>query len=118
MDGDVSLSGVGPNHVTIVTAGDIKISGGVDLSAYYNGLLFFSNSNNSSNGAIDISGSDLIWQGLVYAPNGTVNMHGASNVSISGAIYGNGVSLSGAGININYDPSSCPPSRARIVLLK
>ena len=116
--GDVQINGAGPNRVTIVSQGTQKYNGTVNLSAYYHNLLFFSNSSNTSQGAIQISASDSVWEGLIYAPNGDVNFSAASNLGVSGAIFAQSVSASGSQLTINYDPAVCPPTRARVVLLK
>lgn len=115
-NGNVSLPSSG--RVTIVTTGQIQGSGGSNLSAYYNDLLFFTTSSDTSVGAVRLTGSDIVWQGLIYAPNGSVNMHAASNATLAGAINASCVNMSGAGIDITYDPASCPLQRARVVLLK
>ena len=116
--GDVQINGAGPNHVTIVSQGTQKYNGTVNLSAYYHSLLFFSNSDNTNQGAIQVSASDSVWEGLIYAPNGDVNFSAASNLGVSGAIFAQSVSASGSQLTINYDPAVCPPTRARVILLK
>ncbi len=106
-------------HVTLVAQGEIKISGSADIHTYNQQWpLLFSNSSNAQQGAIDISGSDAQWTGFLYAPNGLVSISSASNSTFSGAIYAREVNLSGAEIFINYDPAFCPPTRARVILLK
>jgi hypothetical protein len=115
-NGDVSLPSSG--RVTVVTTGQIQGSGGSNLRSYYNGLLFFTTSSDTGVGAIRLTGSDIVWQGLIYAPNGSVDMHGASNVTMAGSINASCVNMSGAGIDITYDPATCPPQRARVFLLK
>jgi len=116
--GNVQINGAGPNHVTIVSAGTQKYNGTVNLSSYYHNLLFFSNSDDTNNGAIQVSASDSVWQGLIYAPNGDVNFSAAQNLGVSGAIFARSVSASGSQLTINYDPAVCPPTRARVILLK
>ncbi len=116
--GDVQINGAGPNRVTIVSQGTQKYNGTVNLSAYYHNLLFFSNSDNTSQGAIQVAASDSVWQGLIYAPNGDVNFSAARNLGVSGAIFARSVSASGSQLTINYDPAVCPPTRARVILLK
>ena len=115
-NGNVSLPSSG--RVTVVTTGQIQGSGGSNLRAYYNALLFFTTSSDTSVGAVRLTGSDIVWQGLIYAPNGSVDMHAASNATLAGAINASCVNMSGAGIDITYDPATCPPQRARVVLLK
>ncbi len=116
--GSVQINGAGPANVTIVSLGEQKYNGTVNLTAYYHNLLFFSDSSNTSQGAIQIAASDSVWQGLIYAPNGDVNFSAARNLGVSGAIFARSVSASGSQLNINYDPAVCPPSRARVILLK
>jgi hypothetical protein len=117
--GDVKITGgTGTHRVTIVSQGTQKYTSAVNLSSYFHDLLFFSNSNDQNNGAIQLSGSNITWQGLIYAPNGDVNMSAATNSNVNGAIYGQHVGLSGSNININYDPAACPPTRARVILFK
>jgi hypothetical protein len=106
-------------RVTLVAEGEIKISGGANIHTFDpQWPLLFSNSSNSQQGALDISGSDAQWTGFLYAPNGLVSMSNASNSTMSGAIIGHEVSLSGSDIEINYDPGYCPAKRARVILLK
>jgi Flp pilus assembly protein TadG len=120
IDGDASHLDIADNvtHVTIVANGEIQFSGGINLSAYYNGLLLFSNAASNSGNSVKISGSDLNWQGLIYAPNGSVDMSGASNSSLAGSINALCVNGAGAEISLTYDPAACVPQRATIKLLK
>jgi len=116
--GDIELHAPVGN-VTLVAEGEVKLTGSASIHTYNQQWpLVFSNSSDSTNGAIDISGSDAQWTGFLYAPNGLVSMSNASNSTLSGAIYGHEVNLSGADISINYDPAYCPPQRARVILLK
>jgi hypothetical protein len=116
--GDIDLHDPVGN-VTLVALGEIQVSGGANIHTYNQQWpLLFSNSSNSQQGAIKISGSDALWTGFLYAPNGLVSMSNAHNATLSGAIYGHEVKLSGSDIFINYDPAYCPPKRARVILLK
>ena len=116
--GDIDLHAPVGN-VTLVAVGEIKITGSANIHTYNpQWPLLFSNSSNTQQGAIDISGSDATWTGFIYAPNGLVSMHNASNSTLDGAIWGKEVNLSGSDISIRYDPAYCPSQRARIVLLK
>jgi len=106
-------------RVTLVAVGEIEISGSADIHTYNpQWPLLFSNSSNTQQGAINISGSDAQWTGFIYAPRGLVSMSNARNSTMHGAIWGKEVNLSGSDISIRYDPAYCPPQRARIVLLK
>lgn len=105
--------------VTLVAEGEIKITGSANIHTFQqNWPLLFSNSSNSQQGAINISGSDAQWTGFIYAPNGLASISAADNSTLQGAIYANEVDLTGAHIFINYDPAFCPPQRARVILLK
>ncbi|HEY4691661.1 MAG TPA: pilus assembly protein TadG-related protein [Anaerolineae bacterium] len=116
--GDIQLHAPVGN-VTLVAEGEIKLSGSANIHTFNQQWpLLFSNSSDTSPGAIDISGSDAQWTGFLYAPNGLVSMSNASNSTMSGAIFAHEVNLSGASIFINYDPAYCPPMRARVILLK
>jgi Flp pilus assembly protein TadG len=120
LSGDARHLNIAPNvrHVTIVANGLIQFSGGISLGPYFNGLLLFSNAPGPGGMSVDISGSNLVWEGLVYAPRGSVSFQGSQNVSISGSIVAQDVKLTGAGTNINFDPASCVPQRATVKLLK
>jgi Putative Flp pilus-assembly TadE/G-like len=119
VDGDVSI---GPNtvqRVTVVATGQIQGSGSSDLRAYYDDLLFFSNLGGTPvPNAVKLSGSNVVWQGLIYAPNGSVDMSAASNLTMGGSINALCANLSGAGMKITYDPASCVPQRVTEKLLK
>lgn len=106
-------------NVTLVAEGTIKITGSANVHTFRQQWpIFFSNSSNSQQGAVQISGSDALWTGFVYAPNGLVSISAASNSTLQGAIYANEVDLAGAQAGINYDPAFCPPTRARVILFK
>ena len=59
--------------------------------------------------AIRLSGSSHNWGGIIFAPNGLVQMSGASNLTMYGTIVGYAVALSGSTVEIHYDPSYIPP---------
>ncbi len=112
--GNVQVSGSNLSGTcTIVAEGEIGMSGsGRNLSPYYGGLLLLSNS-----AGVDMSGSGSTWQGVIYAPQGTVDMSGANNTTVEGSIFARAVSLSGSGLRISYQKRYCPPGsrRARLV---
>ncbi len=117
--GDIDLHDPVCPRCTFVAEGEIQISGGANIHTYKQEWpLLFSNSPNSAQGAIKVSGDNASWTGFLYAPNGLVSMSNASNSTLSGAIYGKEVKLTGANIYIHYDPAYCPPQRSRVVLLK
>jgi len=53
----------------------------------------------SENGDINISGSDIVINGILVAPNGTVRIN-ANNVTINGRIYAAGMEMSGTTFNM------------------
>jgi hypothetical protein len=118
VEGNVSIPPHTIQRVTVVASGEIQGSGSSDLRAYYSGLLFFSNASSTSVGAVRLTGSEVVWQGQIYAPNGSVDMHAAKNLTMGGSIYTLCANLSGAGIKITYDRASCVPQRATIKLLQ
>ena len=96
--------------VTFVAGGQIgPISGKSNMTNYDpNGVLMFSNHqppascSSASNKAIQASASSFDWTGLIYAPNGEVQMSLSSGSSLNGSIFGHSVNLSGSGFEITY----------------
>ncbi len=116
VEGDVSLNNIssGPKGVTIVATGQIK--GNAPAVSYYSGtgstgVLFFSNqTDNCGNGgsAIDVSGNNTQWHGLVYAPNGNVKVSG-STLTLVGVIIAQQAQMSASEMILISDPSVIPP---------
>ena len=114
--GDVSLKNIsaGPKGVTIVATGQIK--GDAPAVSYYSGtgstgVLFFSNqTDNCGNGgsAIDVSGNNTQWHGLVYAPYGNVKVSG-STLTLIGVIIAQQAQMSASQMILIADPSVIPP---------
>ena len=109
--GDSDLS----YNVTLVSEYEddgIKISGSnVDLHPYVDGLLAFSTMDHSSNDdkcskfSIAMSGSSNSWSGVVYAPDGMIEMSGSSNSTLTGSLIAYTVKLNGSDLRIQADPS-------------
>ncbi|MBN1964839.1 MAG: Tad domain-containing protein [Anaerolineae bacterium] len=127
VEGDVDLQNVdrwfneadGPWRVTIVARGEVKISGGmISQVPAVRGIFIFTLSDDMNNGAVNITGDDNSWMGLIAAPNGFVNIHGANNNDVSGMIIGRQINVSGSDININHRPEFCPPNPPRILLVQ
>lgn len=119
VEGNVDL-GVGPKFgplgVTFVTAGTIDGKQlGDDTQAYSgpgaSGLLFYSTYDAASptctGTAINATGSYAHWKGLIYAPNGQVNVSAANSV-IYGYIVGYTVNLQGDYLQLIADPDLLP----------
>lgn len=107
--------------VTFVSEGQIAIIGDGDITGYapvsagaYSPLVLFSNADvppSCSTNAIQFSGSSLIWTGLIYAPNGEVQMSASStDATVNGSIIGYSVNISGSDFQINWvdDTSGAP----------
>jgi hypothetical protein len=122
VDGDVKLNGIAkeakPWRVTIVARGTITISGGFDARPYARGVLFFSDSNDSSNGAINASGSSNNWAGMIAAPHGLVSVSGSGNSDLTGMIIGNELSLGGSDTSVRHHPNYCPPDPPKVLLIQ
>ena len=93
----------------------IKISGSnQDLDPYVDGLLAFSTMNHADNDdkcskfSVAMSGSSNAWSGIVYAPDGMIEMSGSSNSTLSGSLIGYTVRVNGSNVNIQADPSLYP----------
>lgn len=106
--------------VTFVSEGQIEVIGNASMTGYapvssggYSPLLFFSNAGSPpacNVNAIQFSGSGITWTGLMFAPNGEVQMSTSSNVAVLGSIIGHSVSISGSDFRINWqdDTSGAP----------
>ncbi|MBP7687819.1 MAG: hypothetical protein KA765_07930, partial [Thermoflexales bacterium] len=115
--GDVDLHNVTGN-ASIVATGNIRMNGGVSLSTYDPRFpLLFTLSGDTSSGAVAAHNPALELHGFIYAPNGSVNISGAEG-ALFGAIYAKEVSWDASKANIYYEPAFCPPTRARVILLK
>jgi hypothetical protein len=127
-NGDVTIQGGGTVTLTIVTNGEIKSTSSNNDDAYFKGfyrepdgkgqLLFFSTSNDTNNGAIQLSYARISWEGLIYAPNGLVNLSGSRGFTGNGAIFGYEVNVSGANFQLTYNDNACPTSPPQLFLFK
>ncbi len=127
-NGDVTIQGGGTVTITIVTNGTIKSTSSNNDQAYFKGfyrepdgkgqLLFFSTSNDTNNGAIQLSYSTISWEGLIYAPNGLVNLSGSQGFTGNGAIFGYEVDVSGANFQLTYNDNACPSTPPQVFLFK
>ena len=123
--GSVKLNGLdnlGPTdrpwRVTFVALGDIQISGGINNLPYIRGVFAYSLSNNTSNGAVKMSGSNNRWAGMIVAPNGLIGISGSKINDMSGMLMGLQIDISGSQISINHRPEYCPPNPPRVLLVQ
>ncbi len=120
VDGDVSIgSGVsfGTNGITIVATGEISFSGGVNVYYYMSGFLLYSGhqASNCGDNAVRISGSSGYWYGVIYAPDGGVNIS-ASDIQVTGSIVADNIDFSGSRLDLTADPDILPPFPANVVV--
>ena len=66
---------------------------------YDSGVLAFSNGTGGD--ALVMAGSSIDFEGLLYAPNGTVQTNGSSNATLNGAVVALRIKLNGSSLNIN-----------------
>jgi len=115
VDGNVSLGNSvdfaqSPSGVSIVATG--KISGNAVHATYYppaNGVLFWSNeTTNCGTDAINMSGNNTQWHGLIYAPYGGISVSG-SDLTLIGVVIGQTFSTDASHMLLVADPSVIPP---------
>ena len=102
---DIDLNGSDlTGNVTFVTSNDeIHFSGSNHNLQPWDakGPLAFSNETDScSNHVVKFSGSGSSWSGIVYAPNGRIEMSGSGNSNVDGALIGMAVKLTGSSASI------------------
>ena len=112
----IELKGVSTANgvaVTFVSEGEMHIIGDADITGYasviesaYSPLILFSNASTApscSTNAIQFSGSSMTWTGLIYAPNGEVQMSASStDATVNGSIIAYSVNISGSNFEINW----------------
>lgn len=100
-------------QVTFVTTGDIDVKGDGQQWEPYPGadnLLLFANANDgcNGNGAIKFAGNHNSWNGIVFAPGGSIKISGSTNDSAAGCLVGLSVEVSGARNRIICAPANAP----------
>lgn len=136
IDGDVDVGAIFSDFdadnfadvpaITIVATGTIKGSGDHRIRAFYNGLALFSGDGSlescQNNVGITLSGSDVLWYGLMYAPYGEIAMPGSHAATselrglTGGAIIANTVSITGSDGYIRYDYTVIPETDVALEL--
>ncbi len=126
-DIDISTSSLTGDAVSFVSRKQITFSGSSHtLRPYqfddgtYGPLAFtdYEGPNKCNTFVIKMSGSSSNWWGVMYAPNGLVEMSGSDNSAAHGAIIANTVKLNGSNIFIEYDPDYFPPTPDIYFLVK
>ncbi|MGH8913391.1 MAG: DUF7305 domain-containing protein, partial [Acidimicrobiia bacterium] len=117
--------------VTFVSEGEMHITGNANLTGYapvtapatgptYSPVILFSNAGSPpscNDNAIQFSGSNMTWTGLIYAPNGQVQMSSSStDATINGSIIAYSVSISGSNFEINWQDDTTAAPRFKVEL--
>ena len=116
--------------VTFVSEGEIHVIANADITGFapvnegasspYSPLVLFSNAQppgSCSTNAIQFSGSNLTWSGLMYAPNGEVQMSASSSgATINGSIIGHSVKIAGSDFQINWQDDGSGSPRFKVEL--
>ncbi|MBM3926808.1 MAG: hypothetical protein FJ320_12725 [SAR202 cluster bacterium] len=99
--------------ITLVGA-EVSLSGSdYNLTPYWNGVLAFATSGSPS--AIDASGSNGSWTGIMYAPIGKVKIAGSSGLSIASSIIGDTVVLSGSNFSLQAAAGELPLTQIALI---
>jgi hypothetical protein len=94
--------------VTIVAEGTIEVSGSnQQLTPYADGLLLLANKREPGAQVLKLGGSDNILRGMIVAPGGGVELSGSGN-SLTGAVVGSTLKLSGSALRIAFSSAYCP----------
>lgn len=118
VEGDANLSGISFSGVGCIYAGGkIKISGSSTSYVTGSSICIYSGytSSNKSDAAIDFSGSDKSFKGILFAPNGSILVSG-SNYTFTGSVVGTVVDVSGSNKTFqSADVSDCFPASSIIL---
>ncbi len=71
------------------------------LSPYINNLLVFANGKGCTDDAVSYSGNNHIWKGIVYSPNGQLQMSGNASNTVDGCLWGAQVKLNGNALDVS-----------------
>lgn len=108
-------------EISLVAKGPIKVQADTVLKAYVDGILLFSTYGDrncpSNKTAISLSGNQFNWEGLIYAPNGHVDISASSNSTLYGLIVAWTINLSGSYMQVLYNPVYDPPPPPVVILV-
>jgi Flp pilus assembly protein TadG len=105
----------GADGVTFVASYSIEVSGSnFQLKPFKDNILFASYG--TSDVAVKVAGSGGTWEGIIYAPNGTAEISGSSNLALQGGIIAKRVKLNGSGFSIDGSASEGGPGEQVIAL--
>ncbi len=109
--GDIKLDKTVDLDVTLVARGVVEISGSdQELNPFIDNLLIFgaepyTGIDRCDKFVVSLSGSTQNWSGLIYGPNGLIEMNGSSNTALTGSLIGYAVRLNGSELTIIADPT-------------
>lgn len=108
------------DDVTFVSLGKITVNGGNStFRPYFGGLLVMTEGGSGlcdNSEIVSLTGSNINWGGIVFAPNGSIKLSNSGGGSFYGSLIGGQVSLSGSNLLVIYDPSFLPPDPDTIEL--
>jgi hypothetical protein len=105
----------GADGVTFVAQYSIEVSGSnFQLKPFKDNILFASYG--TTDVAIKVAGSSGTWEGILYAPNGTAEVSGSSNLALKGGIIAKRVKLNGSSFSIDGSSSEGGPGEQVIAL--
>jgi hypothetical protein len=115
-----------PLDITVVTAGKVTYhvkAGDVSLLfPYVDGILVFSMEGEqgcpSNITAVSMSVDFAQWEGLIYAPNGHVDMSFSQNSTLRGSIIAWTIDISGSDFRLIYDARYDPDYDPRVTLFE
>ena len=116
-DSDIRIEDVAsaPGGVTFVGQAYIEISGSnFQLRPHEHDVLFVSYG--TSDVAMKVAGSGGSWAGIIYAPQGTAEVSGSTNLTVSGSIVAKRVKLNGSVITVDGGSSGGGPGEQRIAI--
>ena len=108
-----TTSGVTGN-VTFVARAKVTVSGGTfNVTPYSNGVFVYTEA--VPNNAVNISGSNSHWQGIIYAPNGDAVVSGSGNGVLAGSVVANKIKLSGSNWSLQAGGGVGQNSKPRLI---
>jgi hypothetical protein len=120
----ISANHLTSSGATLVSDGEITLSGSSHrIAPYAYGVLLFSGRDLSGNAqcnspAIRLSGSQNIWSGLMFAPDGAIQLSGASSSTLDGSLIGYSLSLNGSNMLIRENRDYLPPRPPTVSLVE
>jgi len=119
VDGNITIDFDGPvGHLTIVSTGEISVKDFEGMLSYTSDhlLLFTTAASGCNTSVIKSTGGTAGWDGVIYAPNGRVEVPG-SRATATGAVIADTIVIPGSHLDIIYRPEYLPatPSSIEVV---